>query len=250
MMSGSDMWGNPWTWVFVPLVVALGVALVALLVGAFSQPAQGGAERSRGGRVAATAVAVAVLVVATVTVGIVAASSTSPRTAVRSQPSCSAPGLPGATVDVTLADMGGSMGERMPTWSNGQLMPGTGQGMMGMGGGMPYRRMMSVMVSPSSVAAGTVSFRVWNAGTLVHELVVMPMPAGGIGTRAVGTDGKVSEEGSLGEASNTCGEGTGEGIEPNAQGWVTLQLEPGSYELICNLAGHYAMGMFTELTVT
>jgi hypothetical protein len=31
--------------------------------------------------------------------------------------------------------------------------------------------------------------------------------------------------------------------------WVTLHLAPGRYELICNLPGHYAAGMFAELDV-
>lgn len=57
----------------------------------------------------------------------------------------------------------------------------------------------------------------------------------------------MSETGSLGEASRTCGEGTGDGIVPGAAGWVNLRLDPGRYELICNLPGHYAMGMFTQL---
>jgi uncharacterized cupredoxin-like copper-binding protein len=82
-----------------------------------------------------------------------------------------------------------------------------------------------------------------------HELVVMRLPEGGVGTRSVGADGRVSEEGSLGEASRSCGEGAGEGIAPGAVSWVSLNLASGRYELICNLPGHYAMGMFTELDV-
>jgi len=62
-------------------------------------------------------------------------------------------------------------------------------------------------------------------------------------------DGRVSEEGSLGEASSSCGEGPGDGIAPGAASWVSLELAPRRYELICNLPGHYAMGMFTELDV-
>lgn len=84
---------------------------------------------------------------------------------------------------------------------------------------------------------------------MVHELVILPLPPGGVGSRAVGSDGRVSETGSLGEASRTCGEGTGDGIALGAASWVTLHLEPGRYELICNLPGHYSMGMFTELEV-
>ena len=117
------------------------------------------------------------------------------------------------------------------------------------GGMMSGGRMMGLVASPSVAGAGTVSFRVWNAGMMVHELVVLPLHAGGAGTRPVGADRRVSEDGSLGEASSSCGEGPGEGIVPGAASWVSLELAPGRYELICNLPGHYALGMFTELDV-
>jgi uncharacterized cupredoxin-like copper-binding protein len=87
-------------------------------------------------------------------------------------------------------------------------------------------------------------------GSLVHELVVLPLATGEqVGSRSVGSDGRVSEDGSLGEASSTCGAGAGDGIDPGALGWVTLNLPRGDYELGCNLAGHYASGMYTELRV-
>ena len=141
---------------------------------------------------------------------------------VRGGPSCSPSSLPGQIVDVELSDMGGMM-------SSG--------------------RMMSVSASSSSLAAGQVSFRVWNAGMMTHELIVLPLPTDGAGTRPVASDGRVSEAGSLGEASKTCGEGTGDGIDPGAASWTTLQLSAGRYELICNFPGHYATGMFMELDV-
>ncbi len=72
---------------------------------------------------------------------------------------CTAPQLPGQTVDVVLSDMGGMM----------------------TGG-----HMMSVTPNPSTVASGEVSLRVWNSGMMVHELVVLPLPAGGTGTQSVG----------------------------------------------------------------
>ncbi len=40
----------------------------------------------------------------------------------------------------------------------------------------------------------------------------------------------------------------GDGIAVGAAGWVTL--EPGRYELVCNLPGHYAAGMYNELDVS
>jgi len=155
-----------------------------------------------------------------------APGSWAPLRSLRGGPTCTPSALPGQTVDVVLSDMG--------TMMNGGMMSG---------------RIMNVAAAPSSVPAGDVSLRVWNAGTIVHELVIMPRPPGGAGTRAVGTDGRVSEAGSLGEASRTCNEGVGDGIAPGAAAWVTLQLDAGRYELICNLPGHYAMGMFTELDV-
>lgn len=138
---------------------------------------------------------------------------------------CKAPSsLPGAVVDVALTNMGGGM----------------------MAGGM-----MRIYLDHARVPAGVVSFRVVNTGSLVHELVVLPLPAGQPpGDRAVGSDNKVDETGSVGEASNTCGPAAGDGIDPGAVGWVTLRLPPGAYELVCNLPGHYADGMYTRLTVT
>ncbi len=138
---------------------------------------------------------------------------------------CTIPALPGSVVNVTLSDMGSMVGGGM------------------MGG------MMRVVDQPAVVPSGEVSFRVVNVGSLTHELVVLPLPPGGAGSRPIGTDGKVDETGGLGEASKTCGTGAGDGIASGAAGWVTLHLLPGRYELVCNLPGHYARGMYTEVDV-
>jgi uncharacterized cupredoxin-like copper-binding protein len=110
---------------------------------------------------------------------------------------------------------------------------------------------MWVDLRPTVVDAGTVSLRVANQGMLTHELVVLPLRAGArAGSRQVGADGRVDEKGALGEVSATCGAGEGEeGIAPGAAGWTTLTLPAGRYELLCNLPGHYAAGMYAELTV-
>ena len=82
-------------------------------------------------------------------------------------------------------------------------------------------------------------------------MVVLPLARGQqVGDRAVGADRRVDEAGSLGEASASCAAGEGEGIEPRAVGWVTLDLAPGRYEVVCNLPGHYAAGMRQLLTVS
>jgi uncharacterized cupredoxin-like copper-binding protein len=146
-----------------------------------------------------------------------------------SQTRCVAPNLPGPVVGVSLSDTGGPMMRRP-------------NGMMG--------GAMRMTADRSTVAHGTVSFLVRNAGSVNHELVVLPLPDNHIpGTRPTGGDAKIEEAGSLGEASNSCADGAGQGILPGASGWVTITLLPGRYELVCNLPGHYAAGMYTQLTV-
>ena len=100
------------------------------------------------------------------------------------------------------------------------------------------------------MTVGTVSLRVRNTGAMTHELVVLPLSEGpAVGQRRVGGDGQVDEAGSLGEVSRSCGDDTGDGLAPGAAGWTTVPLPDGRYELICNLPGHYAMGMHALLTV-
>ena len=149
---------------------------------------------------------------------------------------CTAPSsLPGSVITVTVRDMGNMMGSpMMGSGTLGQAMPG----------------MLGLQASPTTVPAGTVSFVVDNVGGMTHELIVLPLTGPGIGERSVGSDGKVSEAGSLGEASRSCGSGPADGIQAGTVGWVTLHLPAGRYELICNQPWHYASGMYAELKVT
>jgi uncharacterized cupredoxin-like copper-binding protein len=120
-----------------------------------------------------------------------------------------------------------------------------GGAMMGAGGAM----MVSVLASPDIVARGTVTFVATNTGALNHELLVLPAPTDGVGTRPVRANGKIDESTSLGEASTSCGQGTGGGVSPGTTSWVTLHLAPGNYELLCDVRWHYANGMFAGFTV-
>jgi uncharacterized cupredoxin-like copper-binding protein len=178
------------------------------------------------------------------------------------------PALPGTVVNVTLTDMPGSMmgpgtmgpGMMMgPGWNRaygpGTMGPGPGgqyaPGAPAQGYPWPGMRMMSILIDPTTVPAGEVSFRVLNTGVWIHELTVLPLGAGeNLGQRRIGTDNKVDESASLGHVEASCGADEGDGIAPGAVGWTTITLKPGRYELICNIAGHYWAGMYTELTVT
>jgi uncharacterized cupredoxin-like copper-binding protein len=132
----------------------------------------------------------------------------------------------GSVVNVTLSDGGG--------------------GMMGGGSAM----MVSLVAAPGSSPSGPVTFVATNTGALNHELLILPLPSDGAGTRPVGTDGKINEQSSLGEASTSCGRGPGGGISPGTRSSVTVNLAPGRYELLCDEPWHYANGMFTEFTVS
>ena len=144
---------------------------------------------------------------------------------------CSPPrSLPGHIINVTLGDMGMT-----------QMMRGTA----------PHGAHMMLRTSAATVPAGQISLVASNRGWRTHELVILKLAAGAAaGQRVPASDGKVAETGSLGEASHSCGSGTGDGITSGTVSWTTLTLPPGRYELICNQPNHYADGMRTKLLVT
>ena len=137
--------------------------------------------------------------------------------------------LKGTIVRVTLGDMGMN---RM------------------MGGIAPINAHMRLIASPNSIKSGTVSVQVANNGWRTHELVILPLAKGkNAGERVPGADGKVDEAGSLGEASNDCGPGPGNGVRAGSATWTTVVLTPGRYEFVCNLQNHYQDGMYQEVDV-
>ena len=145
--------------------------------------------------------------------------------------SCAAPrSLPGQRVDVALADI---------------------NMMQMMGGVAPMGSRMTLRAVPATVPAGQISLVVSDVGWRTHELVILPLMNGSAaGQRIPGSNGKVPETRTLGEASGSCAAGVGDGIGAGKVGWVTVRLPAGRYELVCNLQNHYADGMHQELTVT
>lgn len=148
-----------------------------------------------------------------------------------SQLTCSVPeNLPGQIINVELGDMGMT---RM------------------MGGVAPRNSQMRLVANPTTFSAGKVTIVVSNLGWRTHELVVLPLGQGTTaGNRIPNAEGEINETGSLGEASNNCAEGSGEGIDSGGISWVTLTLAVGRYEFLCNLTNHYANGMWQEVVVT
>ncbi len=96
----------------------------------------------------------------------------------------------------------------------------------------------AVSVSPASVPAGNVTFRITNAGKLPHEFVILRTTKP---SAKLGTGKRISETGHVGEIG---------GLAPGATKSVTVNLAPGHYSVICNLPSHYKMGMHADLTVS
>lgn len=103
---------------------------------------------------------------------------------------------------------------------------------------------MAIKLDKSEVPAGEVTFQVVNvAKNTPHEMVVIKLDAGGQEIKVNPSTNKVDEDklDSMGEVS---------GLKAGKSGTLTVKLQPGRYELICNLKGHVAAGMVVPFTVT
>ena len=99
---------------------------------------------------------------------------------------------------------------------------------------------MTMTVDTATVKAGKVTFTMKNTGTIEHEMIVIKTDTP-VDQLKVQADHRVSEADSVGEVSET---------KAGATKSVTLDLEPGNYALVCNIAKHYEMGMYAALKVT
>jgi uncharacterized cupredoxin-like copper-binding protein len=158
-------------------------------------------------------------------------------------------------VKVALLDMSSVMGSGMAGY--GMIGPGTtGQGMMGpgqmgpgmmgggmMGPGMMGMGMMSIRTDQPSVKAGEVHFDVANwSRSFVHEMLVVAVDNPSAAIPYNYAEPRIAEDQVkvLGEIAD---------LRPNASSTMDLNLMPGWYLLICNVAGHYAAGMVTQFHV-
>ena len=104
-------------------------------------------------------------------------------------------------------------------------------------------REWSVMVSENRAYAGDVTFAITNFGTIQHEFLVVKTDTEP-GKIALNKENRFDEEDPSLEVVDEIAE-----FEVSTTGLLKVKLEPGKYQLLCNIAGHYAAGMWTPLEV-
>ena len=138
-------------------------------------------------------------------------------------------------VKVSLWDKGEASMDGMDT-----LMP---MGME-MPGAMMDKATMGITLDAVEIPAGKVTFRVINdSQEFYHNVTISPVADPSrelpylidkmmVDETAAGITARVKE------------------LRPHDSGSVTVDMQPGTYILYCNIAGHYVMGMWTTVTVT
>jgi len=111
---------------------------------------------------------------------------------------------------------------------------------------------MTLVPFDSSAPAGDITFRVKNLGTVEHEMIILKtdtpfdqLPVADAGDPpapvTTGAD-KVDEANNVGETGDP-------NLQPGDTRTFTANLTAGNYVLVCNLGGHYQMGMRAPFTV-
>ena len=160
-----------------------------------------------------------------------------PHSALRIAAACT---LVAALAAPALADEGAIVGVTL--WDKGQSAPMTNDEGMGMMNASMSNTNMGIKLDKKTVQAGEVRFEVTNSSKETeHEMIILPIPADG-NLPYDENEARFDEDkaGALGEVSE---------LEPGKSGELTLHLKPGKYVLSCNVANHFANGMWTTLIV-
>ena len=97
-----------------------------------------------------------------------------------------------------------------------------------------------ITVNVPSVKAGSVKIGVRNLGTMEHSFQVIRTDLAPDKLPVDGASAKAKEDGKVGEIAS---------IPAGKSAAVTIDLAPGKYVFMCNVAGHYQLGMHTGFTV-
>ena len=97
-----------------------------------------------------------------------------------------------------------------------------------------------IVTDHPTIAAGHVVVGIRNHAAMLHELKVIKTDLAPDQLPVDGATAKAKEDGKVGELTD---------IAAGASRKLVLELAPGKYVLICNIAGHYQLGMRVGLEV-
>lgn len=97
-----------------------------------------------------------------------------------------------------------------------------------------------ITVSVPSVKAGSVKIGVRNLAAMEHSFQVIKTDLAPDKLPVDGASAKANEDGKVGELKS---------IPAGKSAALAVDLTPGKYVFICNIAGHYQLGMRTGFTV-
>lgn len=98
----------------------------------------------------------------------------------------------------------------------------------------------SIVLSPATFKAGTIKFGIRNAGAMVHQFDLIKTDLAADKLPLDTATAKAKEDGLVKQVLN---------IQPGKVATVSADLLPGHYVIICNVAGHYQLGMHADFTV-
>ena len=97
-----------------------------------------------------------------------------------------------------------------------------------------------ITVNVPNVKAGKIKIGVRNVAAMEHSFQVLKTDLAPDKLPVDGASAKAKEDGKIGEIAS---------IPAGKSAAVTVDLTPGKYVFICNIAGHYQLGMHTGFTV-
>jgi uncharacterized cupredoxin-like copper-binding protein len=100
-----------------------------------------------------------------------------------------------------------------------------------------------IELGAATAAAGSVTFQISNAGTIVHEFVVVRTDLAADKLPVDGTKGEVNEDDPALTAVDEV-----EDIAVAAPASLTVALPAGHYVVFCNVPAHYTAGMHADFT--
>ena len=98
----------------------------------------------------------------------------------------------------------------------------------------------AVTLEPATAEAGSVTFAATNDGSVTHEIEVF---SGDVDPATLPVEDNVASTEGLTLIDEI------EDITPGSSADLTIDLEAGSYVVMCNLPGHFAEGMYSSLEV-